>query len=41
MRRSGGSTKVLYLVAVPVSLLGLIPIGYIIAESYALGRDGI
>ena len=41
MRRSGGASKVLYLVAVPVSLLGLIPIGYIVAESYALGWDGI
>ena len=27
--------------AVPVSLLGLIPIGYILAESYALGWEGI
>ena len=41
IRRSGSGSKVHYLLALPVSLLGLIPIGYVVVESYALGWNGI
>ena len=41
VRSNGSSDRLLYAIAVPVVLLGLIPVGFIVHESLILGWAGI